>query len=338
MMADTAKTADSSEPDVFFTDQGEVTHESLTALRSGAALATANVAVIEVTGPGALQCLQGLLTCDLEAPGNGSFQYGALLTPKGMIVTDMWVVRSDPRLTLYVPPQGVTPLLATFKRSLPPRSAQFTDGSPDRRVLRLIGPQAADIAANAGVPVPGSGTLNLDGNHIVARPAGDRPYVLQIDSPIGQSGPLAAALSDAGASGCGSDVLELARMLAGWPRLGAEIDVRTLPQEVNLDDLGGVSHSKGCYVGQETVSRIHFRGHVNKRVVGLNFHAKPDVTSATITLGERAVGRLASAAWFGTECGYLGLGVIRREVEVGDAVIAAGGSATVESFPLELRP
>jgi folate-binding protein YgfZ len=142
-------------------------------------------------------------------------------------------------------------------------------------------------------------------------------------------------LTGAGGLDAGKEALELMRIQNGWPRLGLEIDGKTLPQEVNFDDLGGVSHSKGCYVGQETVSRLHFRGHVNKRVVGLRFAAKPRTADVTITADGRAVGRWTSAAWFGTEAGYLGLGIIRREVAVGDVVTAGGVAAAVESVPLE---
>src|SRR5258708_9948328 len=72
-------------------------------------------------------------------------------------------------------------------------------------------------------------------------------------------------------------VLELGRILAGWPRLGAEIDQKTLPQEVRYDDINGVSYTKGCYTGQETVSRLHFRGHTNRHLGGLLWQAAPDL-------------------------------------------------------------
>ena len=57
----------------------------------------------------------------------------------------------------------------------------------------------------------------------------------------------------------------------GWPALGVEIDERTLPQEVRYDEIGGVSYTKGCYTGQETVARLHFRGHTNRELRGLRW-------------------------------------------------------------------
>ena len=78
-----------------------------------------------------------------------------------------------------------------------------------------------------------------------------------------------ARSTGAGATGGTSEDREAARILAGWPRLGAEIEERTLPQEVRYDEIGGVSYTKGCYTGQETVARLHFRGHTNRELRGL---------------------------------------------------------------------
>jgi folate-binding protein YgfZ len=136
--------------------------------------------------------------------------------------------------------------------------------------------------------------------------------------------------------GSSSAALELSRIVAGWPRLGAEIDAKTLPQEVRLDELAAMSHSKGCYVGQETVARLHFRGHVNKRLLGLRFEAEPDAGRLTVTRDDRAVGRLTSAGWLGADRGYLGLAVLRREVAVGDEVNAGGVAAALVSLPFEV--
>ena len=75
-------------------------------VRHGATVVATTPAVFRVAGPGALACLQGLLTNDLEKPGDGSLVYGALLTPKGMIVVDAWVLRQGDMFTLIVPPSG----------------------------------------------------------------------------------------------------------------------------------------------------------------------------------------------------------------------------------------
>ena len=67
----------------------------------------------------------------------------------------------------------------------------------------------------------------------------------------------------------GLAVWEVARVEAGRPEWGIDMDDATIPQEANFDELGGISYTKGCYTGQEVVARVHFRGHVNRTIRGL---------------------------------------------------------------------
>jgi len=153
---------------------------------------------------------------------------------------------------------------------------------------------------------------------------------------------VAARLQAAGAVATGPAALELSRILAGWPRLGAEVDEKTIPQEVRLDEIGGVSYTKGCYTGQETVARLHFRGHVNRQVRGLLFDPEPPAAPAegwsAVTHVDRDVGRVTSLA-FVPETGvagagrWIGLALIRREVEPGSVVRASGRDARVVDLP-----
>ena len=80
--------------------------DRLADVRQGATVVLTSPALFKVTGAGALTCLQGLLTNDLVKPGDGSVVYGALLTPKGMIVVDIWVLRQGEELTLIAPREG----------------------------------------------------------------------------------------------------------------------------------------------------------------------------------------------------------------------------------------
>lgn len=98
-------------------------------LRRGAVLVVGEPAVFWVEGPGALPCLQGLLTNDLDKPGDHSLVYGALLTPKGAIVVDYWVFREPERFVLIAPVEGRLPSQDLFRRQLPP-------GSPGSQMRR----------------------------------------------------------------------------------------------------------------------------------------------------------------------------------------------------------
>ena len=126
-----------------------------------------------------------------------------------------------------------------------------------------------------------------------------------------------AGLVAAGYRPIGADAFEIARVEAGVPRFGAEIDESVLPAETGLVDRA-VSFTKGCYVGQEPVARLHYRGHPNRhlrRLVGLD-GGLPSVP-AEIVLGERVVGRLTSVAQPPGGGPAVGLGYVRREVEEG---------------------
>jgi folate-binding protein YgfZ len=121
-------------------------------------------------------------------------------------------------------------------------------------------------------------------------------------------------------------------VLAGWPALGHEIDEKTLPQEVRFDEIGGVSYTKGCYVGQETVARVHFRGHPNRHLEGLLFEREPTTHSAVLAEGND-VGRVTAQVWLGSKHRWLGLAVLRREVDPGSSLVASGVGATVVPLP-----
>ncbi|UCD24968.1 MAG: hypothetical protein JSW51_03330 [Gemmatimonadota bacterium] len=314
----------------------ELPSQATSAVLEGAVVAITRQAAIEITGPGAIPCLQGLVTADVDKPGDMSFLYGALLTAKGMIVSDMWIERRDPFLVLYMAQHRKDEVLTTLERSLPPRLAQFADRSDNVGIVRLTGPRTFDVVARAGLDTPQPGNVATVEHVTVARPALGYPFALQCVGDIGSIDQVRSSLTEAGAIETPYAALHLPRILAGWPFSGAEIDTKTLPQEVRFDDLNGVSHSKGCYLGQETVARLHFRGHTNRRILGLRFAGAPDPTMSSIAHEDRRVGRLTSVAWYGHNIGYLGLGMIRREIEIGRTVSAGGVSAVTESLPIEV--
>jgi folate-binding protein YgfZ len=110
-----------------------------------------------------------------------------------------------------------------------------------------------------------------------------------------------------------------------------EIDEKTLPQEVRYDEIGGVSYTKGCYTGQETVARLHFRGHTNRELRGLRWLGTASLAGRGVTHGPKEVGGVRSTLTL--EDRRVGLGTIRREVELGDVVMAGGVEARVVALP-----
>lgn len=334
-------------------ERDAVPAEVIDQLRAGAIVAPAAVGVIDLTGSGtgAVTCFQGLLTNDIEKPGDGAFIYGALLTPKGMVIVDGWAARFGSRVRFTVPAEGRERALEVLQRSIPPRLARFEDRSAAVGVLRVAGAHAVAVMGAAGFPVPHGSNRVVEGTvgdiAVEVARTGDLappPFVFQISAASAQRDALHRRLVNSGAHSASPDALELSRILAGWPRLASEVDEKTIPQEVRFDEIGGVSYTKGCYTGQETVSRLHFRGHANRILRGLLFETDPPAAPAsgwtTVTHEERDVGRVTSIAWLpdggGSVLGrWIGLGVVRREVPVGATVRAAGREARVVGLPFD---
>lgn len=291
-------------------------------------------AIFEVTGSGALTCLQGLLTNDLAAPGEKSLVYGALLTPKGAIVVDYWVLRLSDRFFLIAEPAGHDASLDLFRRSLPPRLARVQDRTGEMEVVWLYGQETGPALERAGLKFPDTGKVTVTEELSLARPQTQAPFRALIAGPSAQLDRLGESLVAAGVAEGSAEDRDAADVLAGWPRLGAEIEERTLVQEVRYDEIGGVSYTKGCYTGQETVARLHFRGHTNRELKGLVWEnaARPDGPPVLDQEG-KDLGAVSSV--LATSDRTIGLGVMRRTLEPGAQVIAGGAPATVVSLPFE---
>jgi folate-binding protein YgfZ len=209
-------------------------------------------------------------------------------------------------------------------------------------VARLIGPKAIEAAEQAGLPLPDVGravAAQAGGAPlVVVRPPQEpAPFALEIQCD-GDARSVRGRLAQAGALPVTEAALELSRLLAGWPRLGAEIDEKTLPQEVRFDDIGAVSYTKGCYVGQETVARLHFRGHANRWLVGLTWAEPPEPANDHVVQDERTLGRVTTAAWVEPWRTWVGLAKVRRELDRARSVTAAGAPATIVPLPFGVGP
>jgi folate-binding protein YgfZ len=112
------------------------------------------------------------------------------------------------------------------------------------------------------------------------------------------------------------------------------MDAGTIPQEAGLNERA-VSFTKGCYVGQETVARLYYRGKPNRHLRGLRLSA-PATTGQELRLGERVVGEVGSVA-LSPDLGPIALALIRREAEPGAVLAVGGGPATAELVELPFR-
>jgi folate-binding protein YgfZ len=326
-----------------------LTGEDLTALGTGSLVVLDHPAAFWIHGPGADTCLQGLLTNDVVRPGDGSLIYGALLTAKGAIVVDYWVIRAGGGFLLLADAAGRDPSVDLFRRQLPPRLARTTDLTGRVAVLWVLGPAdaaerdaiglltAQGWAGSAQALAPGRAVCLTSGEDKLwlARAPATAPFSALVAGPAAVIEALGASLLALGHRPGSFAQLHVARVLAGFPTLGAEIGERTLPQEVRYDDIDGVSYDKGCYVGQETVARIHFRGHPNWVLRGVEPIAAPtpaDSHDETLTADGKTVGRLTTlVAPDGTP--RFGLASVRREIEVGAELASGIGPVRVVQLP-----
>ena len=159
-----------------------------------------------------------------------------------------------------------------------------------------------------------------------------------IIGPVVALDTLRTALIGAGAVADVGDALLVARIEAGRPEWGIDMDDSLLAQEVDMERLDAISFTKGCYTGQETVARVHYRGHVNRHLRGLRFSERvvPPVGTELIDLDGKVIGTVRSGA-ISPLRGAVALAVIRREIEP-TTVLRANWSdgaveATVESRP-----
>jgi folate-binding protein YgfZ len=299
-------------------------------------------------GAGARDALNGLLTCDLAPLTNGKGAYGAALTNKGKVIADVAIYAMDESFLVEVPGAVWDSWKDLVAKFVNPRMAKRTDETALTCEIGLFGPRAAGIIATlSGLEASALEEL-APYAHLTATIDGVTVNVARVPD-FGVDGfrllavrdalePLRGALIAQGARVASDAAIESARIEAGRPLWGSDMDDSNLPQEANLEALGAISYTKGCYTGQETVARLHFRGHVNKRIVGLRFEgtAVPP-RGATVVGGEdKEVGEVKSAI-LSPRFGPIALGMIRREVNPGDSVTVsidgAPARATVAALP-----
>ncbi|MFI5310726.1 MAG: YgfZ/GcvT domain-containing protein, partial [Gemmatimonadales bacterium] len=146
--------------------------------------------------------------------------------------------------------------------------------------------------------------------------------------PVEAAGELWARLESAGVVTAGTIAADIARVEAGRPLWGTDVDENTLGPEANLDALGGVSYTKGCYTGQETIARIHFRGHVNRALRGLRSAAPIPRGTHVVGADGLPCGDVRSSV-VSPILGPIAIAMLRREVATGSDVTARwdGGDA-----------
>ncbi|MFY9264594.1 MAG: folate-binding protein, partial [Solirubrobacterales bacterium] len=226
--------------------------------------------VLALTGDDAAEFLQGQVTNDVAALKVGDGVYAALLSPKGKVRADMRVLRSGGERLLVIADDALLPLITktinTFKVGF---RFTVTDNAGHVALLSLIGPHSADLLA----AVVDRGAPPADGENASA-PIGRGDFsarairtLLGIDL-LGETGDIehfAAALDAAGVPELSPAAAAVARVEHGVPRFGLDFGEQNFLDEAGLNERA-VSFTKGCYVGQETVARMHYKGRPNRHL------------------------------------------------------------------------
>ena len=291
-------------------------------------------AMLLVKGPDAPEYLQGQLTNDIEAlePGRGC--YAALLDRKGHLQSDMRVLSLDTGdlwLDLETgPAEAVLKHLRTYSIG---REVAIEDVSDRWAILSVIGPRAGEV----------SGFEGLSPEHAQRHREWNGVEVLAIATDLGldlvamaeQTEHLGELLSAAGAAPVSEAAAEILRVESGRPRFGVDMGPESMPAEAEIEERA-VDFEKGCYIGQEPVARLHYRGKPNRRLRGLRLSA-PAQRGETLHLADREVGAIGTAA-LSPVFGPIALAVIRREAAEGDELTVGDREARAEVVELPFGP
>jgi tRNA-modifying protein YgfZ len=283
-----------------------------------------------VSGSEAAEYLQGQLTNDVEALAPGEGQYAALLDRKGHMQADMRVLRtSAEEIWLDTEPEALGSALRHLEMYKIGREVAIADLSAERAILSLIGPRSIEIAGTAALPEHANEATSVAGVPCLALGTAEG---IDLIVRVTDATNLRGALIRAGALEVSAQAAELVRIEAGRPRFGAEMSSETMPAEAGIVERA-VSFTKGCYIGQEPVARLHYKGRPNRHLRGLQLSA-PSAPGTSLRLGEKEVGKIGSAS-VSPARGPIALAIVRREAEPGSELSVGedGVTARVVDLP-----
>ncbi len=268
---------------------------------------------ISVGGLEAVEFLNGLITNDMKTLAEDTWMPAVFPNVQGRLIASARVIRfKDIQTDKNVCPSYLidtetathNQVLTTLQRftlagdfrvtDLTSKTAQFSVQGPDaKRVTQsVLGDAVTNLDAN------GAAKIKWQENEVSALRAshtGANGFDLIIQATA--SDDLWRALVSSGATRVGDETLEILRIEAGLPRYGIDMDETNVVTETNLDH--AVSYTKGCYIGQEIIARIKYRGHVAKKLVGLSFADKVDVAPGDVIRSshDKDIGRITSATY-----------------------------------------
>jgi folate-binding protein YgfZ len=297
------------------------------ALREGAGvLDRSERGKISVKGADAAEYIQGQVTNDVEGLAAGEGCYAALLDRKGHIQADMRILRlHEDDFWLDLEPEATPAALKHLRTYSIGRDVEIDDVGERWAITALIGPAALSIAGFEGLgPEHAQRFREWEGIEVLAV-ATDLGLDLIIRPD--QAGPLRERLIAGGAEEVTLEAAEILRVESGRPRFGRDMGPESMPAEAGITERA-VDFEKGCYIGQEPVARLHYRGKPNRTLRGLRLSA-PAEHGSPLRLGDREVGTLGTVC-LSPALGPIALAIVRREAAEGDRLKVGDGAVTAE--------
>jgi folate-binding protein YgfZ len=296
------------------------------ALREEAGHLPRERAALTVRGADAAEYLQGQLTNDIESLERERGCYAALLDRKGHLQSDMRVLRlENEAIWLDLEPGPAPAVLKHLRTYSIGRKVEIEDVTDQWATTSLIGPRAGEISGFDGLsPEHAQRWRNWDGTEVLAV-ATDLGF--DLITRADDSASLVELLEAAGAARVSESAAEIVRVESGRPRFGLDMGPESMPAEAGITDRA-VDFEKGCYIGQEPVARLHYRGRPNRTLRGLRLSA-PAEHGDRLVLGDKEVGAIGTAS-LSPGLGPIALAIIRREAEEGEQLAVGDGGVTAE--------
>jgi folate-binding protein YgfZ len=309
------------------------------ALREGCAVVERSWAGrIELLGADRQRFANAYLTCEVKSLAPGSGAYGFVTSAQGRILSDAVVLAQEDRLWLEVGPDQAGRITDHLKKFILADRVEVRS-LEDMVPVALVGPRSQEILGPAADLPEGAwvhGRRMVLGTEVRLQRGGPSvpwDYTLWVSASIAPH--LIESLVELdGVRQAGLEALEILRVEKGLPRFGREYGPENFPQETGLEE--AVSYTKGCYLGQEVVARIHYRGGVQKVMRGLVFEGEAPEPGASLVAEGREAGTVASVVRSPALDRTVGLTILhRRAAAPGTRLdVAGGGTAEVRELPL----
>lgn len=296
------------------------------------------ISLLPVTGEDRQRFLQGLVTCDINALAAGQGAYGFFTDAKGHILSDVVIRAFADRMWLELPETTTAGIRAHLEKYIVADRVEI--GLPAPMVaLTVTGQRSGEfLAALTGLDLLtearrwGHRSLEILGEKVVLAAEGRmgiEAFTLWVGT--GEVAALRSAMmaleEPAKPRAVSFEAVEILRVEAGVPVFGRDFDTQNLPQETGLEE--AVSYTKGCYLGQEVIARLHYRGQVARQIRAVHFDCtEPPPVGAALVYDQREAGRVTSVVRSPSTKRAVGIAMLQARAGVSGTRLDCEGSGS----------